>query len=157
MRVYTAYAMSVILVLLLFVAFVGLGWGLFLPAQLARTARLRRHISRRHTSLIFGSSIVLLCILMSLTMPLPPSASDLPDTVQHMNLTTTNTTLTAVSNPAASVQAITQTKAVPFATINHSDATLPNGQIRIIQAGVPGIEIVTYALHISAGSRQIGS
>lgn len=144
--------MSAVFVLLLLASIVTLTWGLIAPQHLAKTARIKRTVTRKHTGLIFGFLALLFFVLTGVTTPAQPAktVSFQPSSYNNQQPAAQSSKPTA---PAATTKQETETTAVPFTTQNQNDGSLPKGQTKVVQQGVNGTETRTYTVTYSGGKQ----
>lgn len=139
--------MDTIFALLLLASIGGLAWGLVSPHHFTRTLRISRKLTRLHTGLAMGGLVLLFFVLTGVTAPpAQPTAS-------HTTATLNVQTQAKTKADAVVVRQESETKSVAYTTQTQDDSTLPQGQTKVIQAGVDGTETLTYNVTYTNGQQ----
>ena len=139
--------MSGVLGILLIVVLVGLVWGLISPHHLAKTTKVNKPITRKHTGLFFGLLIVVLFIALGATSP-----QQSPHSQQKVNLTAKSSN---TSHPTTTVttKQVNTTQSIPYKITDQNDSNLSKGQTSIAQTGKNGEETLTWSVTYTNGKQ----
>jgi hypothetical protein len=150
MVVYSPH-MGEIFAVLLLISLACFVWGLISPEHLANKTKIKRPLTRKHTSLGFGIVAVILVGLIGLTSP------------KTVILNTANAAAhkpapprpASASKPTDNIttKQVVETQAIPFTSTNEDDNSLAKGQTHIKQAGQNGVETLTYNVVYSNGNQ----
>src|SRR5579862_9865820 len=126
-----------------------LAWGFISPGGLAKTAHIKKAVTRKHTGLTFGALALVSFVVIGATAPQQPQPAS-----QKFNLTST-TAQPQVQADSVTTKTVTETQPVAFGTKTEDDSTLPKGQTKTVQTGIDGVETLTYKATYTNG-RQTG-
>lgn len=149
--------MNGVFILLLLLSLVGLVWGLVAPHHIAKAARVKRELTRKHTGFGFTALAMTLLVLVGVTAP-----PQKPITIQQASLkaksqssqSSSSATSGSQSQPAAptvTTKQETETQSIPFATQNQDYSSLPKGQTKVVRQGQNGEEMLTYDVTYTNG------
>lgn len=142
--------MFVVLLLLLVLSATLLVWGVISPRHLAQTVRIRRQITRKHTSLVFGCLVVLFLILFLNAMTVPQQPTLLKTSLAALPTTSLST---PTQGPGITTKDITQTQVIPYTILRQKDIAIPPGQTAIGQAGKDGVRTLVYQVVYTDGKQ----
>jgi len=131
---------------LLLVSLVGLVWGLVSPGHLGRTLRIPKPVTRLHAGLALSGLVLLFFVLTGIAAP-----SETP-TASHISVSN-SASHTQVQADTVVTKQETETKPVAFTTQTQDDSSLPEGQTKVVQAGVNGVETLTYNVTYTNGQQ----
>lgn len=120
-------------------------WGMIAPRHFAKYAKNGK-FTRKTAGIGFGFFVLVFFVLVGITAP--PQKP----TISQTNLATVQAKPQVQADTVVTKQE-TETKSVPFTTQNQDDASLPKGQTKVIQAGVDGVETLTYNVIYTNGQQ----
>lgn len=138
--------MAYVFTILLLISVVLWVWGMIAPHHFAKHAK-NGQFMRKTAGVGFGFFVLVFFVLVGITAPTQqPVASNTPthQTAQVKPQVQADTVITKQE---------TETKSIPFTTQNQDDASLPQSQTKVIQAGVDGVETLTYNVTYTNGQQ----
>lgn len=140
--------------LLLLLSIIGLVWGLIAPHHIAKAARIKRPITRKHTGIGFAALIFVIFAWSVAIAPPSQNTTNLQQTSLKTNAqSSSNNSQPKQQTPTVTTQQETETQSIPYTTQDQNDSSLAKGQTQVAQQGQNGTETLTYKVTYTNGKQ----
>lgn len=124
-----------------------LTWGFISPSHIAQKARIRKPVTRKHTSIVFTPLVLFFIILVGATSP------QRPNNLQKTSLKAQTPDAQSHSPTTIITKRVTATQRIPYTAQSQADSKLPKGQMQVAQTGENGIEAPAYKVTYTNGKQ----
>lgn len=145
--------MTDVLTILLFLTIGCLVWGVISPAHFGRKTKIKRPLTRKHTGLGFGTMVIILSVLISVSAPKTVTLNSTNAAERNQASSTVKPPATVKPTSVVTTEQVNQTQPISFTTTDENDSSLPKGQTHVKQAGQDGVETLTYNVTYSNGAQ----